>query len=163
MVGDLFIFCIIILRALWSQKIFNNFIFKNVGVIFWGFLRYEKNDSVAMGDFKSKHASFLLLKRTHTYTQSSTHTPTRINIRTHTHTHPHTHTHMARKHTHTLFHAKKIPLSPRTYTEQKNPFVIGRNSKRCFYNMNLSRCILPVSDPSALNFSQFVGFQNFPE
>jgi len=61
-------------------------------------------------------------------------------------------------------HAKKIPLTPRTVLHwAKNPFAIGRNSERCFYHIDLSWFVLPVSDPSALNFSQFVGFQNFPD
>jgi len=61
-------------------------------------------------------------------------------------------------------HAKKIPLPPlwRSYSEQKDHFAIGRNSKRCSYHTDLSRFVLPISDPSALNFSQFVGFQNSP-
>ena len=61
-------------------------------------------------------------------------------------------------------HAEKIPLPPlgRSYSEQKNHFAMGRNSERCYYHTDLSRFVLPVSDPSALNFSQFVGFQNFP-
>jgi len=61
-------------------------------------------------------------------------------------------------------HAKKIPLPPlgRSYSEQKNHFAIGRNSERCSYHTDLSRFVLPISDPSALNFSQFVGFQNPP-
>ena len=50
----------------------------------------------------------------------------------------------------------------RSYTEQKNHFAIGRNSERCSYHTDLSRLVLPISDPSALNFSQFVGFQNSP-
>jgi len=40
--------------------------------------------------------------------------------------------------------------------------VIGRNSERSYYHTDLSRFVLPISDPSALNFSQFVGFQNSP-
>jgi len=44
----------------------------------------------------------------------------------------------------------------------KNHFAIGRNSERCSYHTDLSRFVLPISDPSALNFSQFVGFQNSP-
>ena len=61
-------------------------------------------------------------------------------------------------------HTKKIPLPPlgRSYTEQKKPFAIGRNSERCSYHTDLSRFVLPISDPSALNFSQFVGFQKSP-
>jgi len=61
-------------------------------------------------------------------------------------------------------HAKKIPLPPlgRSYSEQKNHFAIGRNSERCSYHTDLSGFVLPISDPSALNFSQFVGFQNPP-
>ena len=61
-------------------------------------------------------------------------------------------------------HAEKIPLPPlgRSYSEQKNRFAIGRNSERCCYHTDLSRFVLPISDPSALNFSQFVGFQNSP-
>jgi len=60
---------------------------------------------------------------------------------------------------------KKNPFAPlgQSYTEQKNPFAIGRNSERFSYHTDLSRFVHPVSDPSALNFSQFVGFQNFPE
>ena len=27
---------------------------------------------------------------------------------------------------------------------------------------NVRNCVLPISDPSVLNFSQFVGFQNSP-
>ena len=61
-------------------------------------------------------------------------------------------------------HAKKIPLPPlgRTYNEPKNHFAIGRNSERCSYNTDLSRFVLPISNPSALNFSKFVGFQDSP-
>ena len=61
-------------------------------------------------------------------------------------------------------HAKKIPFPPlgRSYSEQKNHFAIGSNSERCSYHTDLSRFVLPISDPSALNFSQFVGFQNSP-
>ena len=36
---------------------------------------------------------------------------------------------------------------------------MGRNSERCSYHTDLSRFVLPISDPSALNISQFVGFQ----
>jgi len=59
---------------------------------------------------------------------------------------------------------KKIPLPPlgRSYSEQKNHFAIGRYSEHCSYHTDLSRFVLPISDPSALNFSQFVGFQNSP-
>ena len=35
----------------------------------------------------------------------------------------------------------------------KNHFAIGRNSERCSYHTDLSRFVLPISDPSALNFS----------
>jgi len=61
-------------------------------------------------------------------------------------------------------HAKKKPLPPlgQSYSEQKNHFAIGRNSERCSYHTDLSRFVLPISDPSTLNFSQFVGFQNSP-
>jgi len=61
-------------------------------------------------------------------------------------------------------HAKKIPLPPlgRSYSEQKNNFAIGRNSERCYYHTDLSRFVLPINYPSALNFSEFVGFQNSP-
>jgi len=64
-------------------------------------------------------------------------------------------------------HAKKIPLLPlgelgRSYSERKNDFAIGRNSELCSYHTDLSRFVLPISDPSALNFSQFVEFQNSP-
>ena len=61
-------------------------------------------------------------------------------------------------------HAKKIPLPPlgRSYTEEKNHFAIGRNSERCCYHTDLSRFVLPISDPSALNLSQFVEFQDSP-
>ena len=60
-------------------------------------------------------------------------------------------------------HAKKIPLTPRTVLHwAKNPFATGRNSERCFYHIDLSWFVLPVSDPSALNCSQFVGFQDSP-
>ena len=60
--------------------------------------------------------------------------------------------------------AKKFTLPPlgRSYSEHKNLFVIGRNSERCSYHTDLSRFVLPISEPSALNFSQFVGFQNSP-
>jgi len=44
----------------------------------------------------------------------------------------------------------------------KNHFAIGRNSERCSYHTDLSRFVLPISDPSALNLSQFVGFQDSP-
>jgi len=59
---------------------------------------------------------------------------------------------------------KKIPLPPlgRCYSDQKNHFAIGRNSERCSYHTDLSRFVLPISDPSALNLSQFVGLQNSP-
>jgi len=59
-------------------------------------------------------------------------------------------------------HAQKNPLPPleRSYSEKKNHFTIGRNSERCSYHTDLSRFVLPISDPSVLNFSQFVGFQN---
>ena len=60
-------------------------------------------------------------------------------------------------------HAKKSLCFPRTVLhEQKNHFAIGRNSERCSYHTDLSRFVLPISDPSALNFSQFVGFQDSP-
>jgi len=55
-----------------------------------------------------------------------------------------------------------LPPVGRSYSEQKNHFAIGRNSERCSYHTDLSRFVLPISDPSALNFSQFVGFQNSP-
>ena len=59
---------------------------------------------------------------------------------------------------------KKIPLPPlgRSYSDQKNHFAIGRNSERCCYHTDLSRFVLPICDASALNFSQFVGFQESP-
>ena len=38
----------------------------------------------------------------------------------------------------------------RSYTEQKNHFAIGRNSKLCSYHTDLSRFVLPISDPSVL-------------
>ena len=44
----------------------------------------------------------------------------------------------------------------------KNHFAIGRNSERCSWYTDKSWIILPISDPSALNFSQSVGFQNTP-
>jgi len=53
-------------------------------------------------------------------------------------------------------------LFPSFTTHQKNPFAIGRNSERCSYHTDLSRFVLPISDPSTFNFSQFVGFQNSP-
>jgi len=61
-------------------------------------------------------------------------------------------------------HAKKVPLPPsgRSYSEQKNHFAIGRNSEPYSYHTDLSRFVLAISNPSALNFSQFVGFQNSP-
>jgi len=58
---------------------------------------------------------------------------------------------------------QKNPLPPWDGTEQKNPFAIGHNYERFSYHTGLSRFVLPISDPSALNFSQFVGFQNFLE
>ena len=61
-------------------------------------------------------------------------------------------------------HAKKsLPPLGRSYSEQQNHFAIGRNSERCSYHTGFSRFVLPISDPSALNFSQFVGFQNSPK
>jgi len=59
---------------------------------------------------------------------------------------------------------QKIPLPPlgRSYSEQKNHFATGRNSERCSYHTDLSRFVLPISDPSGMNFSQFVGFQDSP-
>ena len=61
-------------------------------------------------------------------------------------------------------HAKKIPLPPLgwSYREQQNHSAIGRNSKCFSFHADLSRFVLPISDPTALNFSQFVGFQNPP-
>ena len=60
-------------------------------------------------------------------------------------------------------HAKKSLCFPRTVLhEQKNHFAIGRNSERCSYHTDLSRFVLPISDPSALNLSQFVEFQDSP-
>ena len=44
----------------------------------------------------------------------------------------------------------------------KNHFAIGRNSERCCYHIDLSRFVLPISDPSALNLSKFVGVQDSP-
>jgi len=38
-----------------------------------------------------------------------------------------------------------------SYSEQKNHFAIGRNSERCSYHTDLSRFVLPISDPSASN------------
>ena len=46
--------------------------------------------------------------------------------------------------------------------EQKNHFAIVRNSERRSYRTDLSRFVLPISDTSPLNFSQFVGFQDSP-
>jgi len=59
-------------------------------------------------------------------------------------------------------HAKKIPLPSlgRSYSEQKNHVAIGCNSERWSYHTDLSRLVLLISDPSALIFPQFVGFQN---
>ena len=60
-------------------------------------------------------------------------------------------------------HAQKSLCFPRTVLhEQKNHCAIGRNSERCSYHTDLSRFLLPISDPSALKFSQFVGFQDSP-
>ena len=60
-------------------------------------------------------------------------------------------------------HAQKSLCFPRTVLhEQKNHFAIGRNSERCYYHTDLSRFVLPISDPSALNLSQFGGFQDSP-
>jgi len=56
---------------------------------------------------------------------------------------------------------KNTFATPRTVLNRaKNPFAIGRNSARFSYHIDLPRFVLPISDPSALNFSQFVGFQN---
>ena len=62
-------------------------------------------------------------------------------------------------------HAKKIPLQPlgRSYSNQKKHFAIGCSSERIFYHTDLFRFVLPISYPSALNFSQFVRFQNSPK
>ena len=58
---------------------------------------------------------------------------------------------------------KKSLCLPRTVLhEQRNHFAIGRNSERCSYHTDLSRFVLPISDPPALNLSQFVGFQDSP-
>ena len=58
---------------------------------------------------------------------------------------------------------KKSLCLPRTVLhEQKNHFAIGRNSERCSYHTDLSRFVLPICDPSALNFSQLFGFQDSP-
>jgi len=60
-------------------------------------------------------------------------------------------------------HAKKsLCLPGLSYTEQKNQFAIGRNSERFSYHTDLSRLVLPISDPSALNFSHFVGLKDSP-
>ena len=40
---------------------------------------------------------------------------------------------------------------PSPYSEQKNHFTIGRNSERCYSHTDLSRFVLPISDPSKLN------------
>jgi len=63
-----------------------------------------------------------------------------------------------------ITHAGKIPLPPlgRSCSVQKNHIARGRNSERCYYLTDLSSFVLPISDPSELNFSQFVGFQNSP-
>jgi len=39
---------------------------------------------------------------------------------------------------------------------------MGHDSERFSYHTDLSRFVLPISDRSALNFSQFVGFRNSP-
>jgi len=58
-------------------------------------------------------------------------------------------------------HTQNPFATPRTVLrEQKNHSAICRNSERCSYHTDLSRIVRPVSDPSVLNFSQFVGFQN---
>ena len=36
----------------------------------------------------------------------------------------------------------------RSYSEPKNHFAIGRNSERYSYHTDLSRFVLPISDPS---------------
>ena len=60
-------------------------------------------------------------------------------------------------------HTKKSLCLPRTVLhEQTNHFAIGRNSERCSYHTDLSRFVLPISDPSASNFSQLFGFQDSP-
>jgi len=60
-------------------------------------------------------------------------------------------------------HAKRSLCLPRTVLHrEKNLFAIGRNSERCSYHTDLSRFVLPISDPSALNLSQFVGLQDPP-
>jgi len=54
--------------------------------------------------------------------------------------------------------------TPRTVLQQaKKSLCNSRNSERCSYHTDLFRFVLPISDPSALNFSQFVGFQNSPK
>ena len=67
-------------------------------------------------------------------------------------------------------------LFPSFTTYQKNPFAtlrtvlqrskislcLGRNSERCCYHTDLSIFVLPICDPSPLNFSQFVGLQDSP-
>jgi len=59
-------------------------------------------------------------------------------------------------------HAKKSLCLPRTVLhEQKNHCAIGRNSERCSYHTDLSRFVLSISDPSALNLSQFSSHNSF--
>ena len=58
---------------------------------------------------------------------------------------------------------QKNPFAtPRSYREQKHHFAIVRFSERCSYHTDWLRFVLLISDPSALDFSQFVRFQNSP-
>ena len=54
------------------------------------------------------------------------------------------------------------PFTRTVQQRTKSHFAIGRNFERCSYHTNLSRFVLPISEPSALNCSQFVGFQDSP-
>ena len=62
-------------------------------------------------------------------------------------------------------HTKKIPLPPlgRSYGDQKNQFEIGRNSERCCYHTDLSRFVLPISDPSNIEFLTICRIAEFPK
>jgi len=56
----------------------------------------------------------------------------------------------------------EVYVAASRFSDQKNHFAIGRNSERCYYHTDLSRFVLPICDPSAVNFSQLVGFQDSP-
>ena len=56
-----------------------------------------------------------------------------------------------------------VPTLGQSYSKQKNHFAIGCNSERCYYHTDLSRFVLPISDPGRPDSIEFVTICRIPE